>query len=104
MKTGDMKVAVDNENAKIEKKGYPGESEREPGHEIVWNDVGGNQKGLALMNEDLRNHEEHVGKEREEWGIRVQWEARSRPQPNRDMKPAEPEAVSPWQQMFACRY
>jgi len=82
MKTGDTKVAVDNENAKIKKKGYPGESKRKPGHKIVWNDVGGNQKGLALMNEDLRNREEHVGKEREEWGVGVQWEVRSHPQPN----------------------
>ena len=89
-------MVVDNKNAKIEKKGYPGESERKPGHEIVWNDVEGNQMGLALMNEDLRNHEGHVGKEQKEWGLGVQWEARSHSQPNQDVKLAELETVSPW--------
>jgi len=60
--------------------------------------------GLAKMSEGLRNHKEHVGKEQKKWGIGVQWEARLHPQPNRDVKPAEPEAVSPWQQMFVCRH
>ena len=58
--------------------------------------------GLARMNGGLKNHEEHVGEERKEGEVGVQWEARSHPQPNRDAKPAEPEMVSPWEQMFAC--
>jgi len=38
-------VVVDNENVKVEGKRCSGEGE------IVWNDVEGNQMGLALMNE-----------------------------------------------------
>ena len=60
--------------------------------------------GLAEMNAGLRNHGEHVDEEPREWRVGVQWEARLHPQPNRDMKPAELEAASPWQQMFACQY
>ena len=95
-------VVVDNENMKIEQKGFFGKGNKLSGCETVWNDVGGNQTGLSLMNEDLRNREEHVGEEQKKWGVGVQWEARLRPQPNRDVKPAEPEAVSLWQQMFVC--
>ena len=58
--------------------------------------------GFVLTSEGLKNHEEFVGEEQKEWEVGVQWEARSHPQPNRDVKPAEPETVSPWQQMFAC--
>ena len=82
MKAGDALVVVDNENVKIEKKGYCGESKEKSGHEIVWNGVGGNQTGLTLMNEDLRSREEDVDEEQKEWGVGVQWEARLHPQPN----------------------
>jgi len=103
MKVRDTMV-VDNEKVKVEEKGHSGEGERRSGHEIVWNDVGGNRRGSAKRNEDLKNHEECVGEEQKEWGVGVQWEVRSHPQPNRDVKPAEPETVSPWQQMFACQH
>jgi hypothetical protein len=71
MKTGDAMVVADNENVKIEEKGYFCESEGKSGHKIVWNDVGGNRMGLALMNEDLRNHKEDVDEEQREWGVEV---------------------------------
>ena len=45
MKMRNTRVAVDNEDVKIEKKGYSGESEREHRHEIVWNDIGGSRMG-----------------------------------------------------------
>jgi hypothetical protein len=45
IKMRNAKVAINNEDVKIEKKGYSGESEREHRHEIVWNDVGGSQMG-----------------------------------------------------------
>jgi hypothetical protein len=41
MKVRDTMV-VDNEKVKVEEKGHSGEGERRSGHEIVWNDVGGN--------------------------------------------------------------
>ena len=63
MKMRDARVAVNNKDAKIEKKGYSGESERKHRDKLVWNDVGGNQTGLAEMNTGLRNHGEHVDKE-----------------------------------------
>jgi len=68
IKTEDAMVVVNNENAKIGYKQFFGAG-KEPsgcGCEIVWNNVGGNQTGLALMNEDLRNHEEDVDKEQQE--------------------------------------
>jgi hypothetical protein len=67
MKTGDAMVVADNENVKIEEKGYFGESEGKSGHEIVWNDVGGNQTGLAEMNEGRKNHEVRVDEELRKW-------------------------------------
>jgi hypothetical protein len=66
MKTGTM-VAVDNKNVKVEKNGHSGEGERQRGHEIVWNDVEGNQTGLAEMNEGRKNHEVRVDEELRKW-------------------------------------
>jgi len=82
MKMVDTLVVVDNKNVKIEEKGCSGEDKRVSGHEIVWNDAGGNQMDLSPMNEDLRNREEDVDEEQKEWEVGVQWEARLRPQPN----------------------
>ena len=50
-------VVVDNENAKVEKKGIFGEGKRQPGHEIAWNGVGGNQTGFVSLSEGLINRE-----------------------------------------------
>jgi len=63
VKTRGALVVVDNKNVKIEETKCFGESERKPMHKIVWNDVGGNRMRLAPMNEELRNHEEHVDEE-----------------------------------------
>ena len=60
--------------------------------------------GLAKMNEGPKNHGEHVGEEQKEWEVEVQWEARLHPQPNQNMKLAEPETVHLGQQMFVCRH
>ena len=71
MKMRDTRAAVDNKDVKIEKKRYSGESERKHGDELVWNDVGGNRTGLALMNEDLKNHEGHIDEELRKWEVVV---------------------------------
>ena len=71
MKIRDARVAVDNEDAKIEKKGYSGESKRKHRDELVWNNVGGNQMGLALMNKDLKNHKGRIDKELRKWEVVV---------------------------------
>jgi len=66
IKTEDAMVVVDNENAKIGYKQFFGAGEEPSGCKIVWNDIGGNQMGLALMNKDLRNRKEDVDKEQQE--------------------------------------
>jgi len=71
MKMEDVKVVVNNKNMKLEQKGFSGKGDKPFGCETVWNDVGENRTGLALMNEDLRNHEEHIGEKQEEWGVAV---------------------------------
>ena len=64
---GDALVVVDNGNVKIAKRGCSGEGERQPGHEVVWNDVGENRTGLAEMNEGRKNHEVRVDEELRKW-------------------------------------
>ena len=64
-------MVVDNEDVKIEKKGYSGESERKHGDELVWNNVGGNRMGLAEMNKDPKNHEGRIDEELRKWEVVV---------------------------------
>ena len=67
MKMGDTLVGVDNEKIKIEEQGHSGEGKRQSGHEIVWNGVGGNQTGLAEMNEGSKNHKVCVDEKLRKW-------------------------------------
>ena len=60
-------VVVDNGNVKITKRGCSGEGERQPGHEVVWNNVGENRTGLAEMNEGWKNHKVRVDEELRKW-------------------------------------
>jgi hypothetical protein len=64
---GDALVVLDNGNVKIVKRGCSGEGERQPGHEVVWNDVGENRMGLAEMNEGRKNHEVRIDEELRKW-------------------------------------
>jgi len=53
-------------NTKIEQKGYFSESDKQSECGIVSNIVGGKQRDLAVMSEDLRNPVVHVGEKSRE--------------------------------------
>lgn len=59
-------VVVGSENTKIEQKGYFGEGDKQSECGIVSNVVGGKQRDLAVMSEDLRNPVVHVGEKSRE--------------------------------------
>ena len=67
MKMEDVKVVVDNKNMKLEQKGFSGEGDKPFGCETVWNDVGENRTGLALMNEGSKNHEVCIDEKLRKW-------------------------------------
>jgi len=61
-------VVVDNKRVKVEQKKFFGDGEEQSGYE---NDVGGNQMGLAEMNEGPKNHKVCIDEELRKWGAVV---------------------------------